>query len=506
MSNNNPYGRTSFTLGSPVFPWGASPKRTREEQLEYDLRVALQRLEAASEIPGVFASVLEVGEKYVTIATGPQVLSLRKPMAMEIVVGDIVRLRAGDQGSPPSINYVVTNPPAAGGIVTVQQVVDDCTAECQVGPNRILVYYPPTRKPKAGDRVILDLTEKVIARNLGRTDKSKIFTQETGVTWDDVGGLAEAKADLIEAIEEPIRYKDLYKRYKKRPTRGVLLYGPPGTGKTLLGKAAATALAKVHGKSARSGGFLYVKGPELLNMFVGNSEANIRQLFATARVHKEEHGYPAIVFIDEADALMGKRGNARGFEGMERTLVPQFLAEMDGLEDAGCMVLLATNRPDTLDPAVVRKGRVDKKVYVRRPTQEESTDIFKLYLKDLPVGPGVTVDDLAKEGARTLFDEKHALYKIILKKGEKEEQNIFAMRDLASGALIAGLANEASQLAIRRERDGKKPSGVTFGDLRDVVAAQLREERALDHADAIGMYFDENKVDRKSVVNIERVQ
>lgn len=473
------------------FTWGAPQHRSKEERLEYELKVAMERLEALTEIPGIFASVLEVEKKYITVCTGPQTLSIRKPPAMKgLEVGAVVRLRAG-QNEPPAVTQIVEFPPATGPITRVVSVVDEKYVEVAVGPEKLLVLYPPGFALHVDDRVILDFTGKVVVKNLGRGDKSKVFADDTGVSWADVGGLDEAKKLLIEAIEEPVSHKELYAKYGRKPTRGILLHGPPGTGKTMLGKAAATALAAVYGATARSGGFLYVKGPELLNMFVGNSEGNIRQLFASARQHRAEHGYPAIIFIDEADALMGKRGAKRGMEGMERTLVPQFLAEMDGLEDAGCMVLLATNRPDTLDPAVVRPGRVDTKIYIRRPTQPEAEQIFSLYVKKVPVVKGTTREELAKAGAAALFDDKNAL--IVLRCDDGKDQR-FGMRELASGALIASIVERASQRALRRERDGEKPHGVAIGDFNDVMKELLAEYRALDHNDAVGDFVEQKKL------------
>lgn len=482
------------SLNNPFFTFGAPRFENREAQLKYDLEVALERLEALTEIPGAFAAILEVGDKHVTITTGPQTLSVRKPRAMaDIEPGSVVRLTLGDANRPPAISFVVDKPPAGGPIVIVKQIIDEMYAEVFFQGQSKVVLYKATNPPSPDERVVLDMTGNVIVKNLGKGNNANAFTEDTGVTWDDIGGLDEAKAQLIEAIEEPVTHKDLYARYGKKPTRGILLYGPPGTGKTMLGKAAASALARVYGDSARRGGFLYVKGPEMLNMFVGSSEANIRQLFATAREHRARAGYPAIVFIDEADALMGKRGaRSGGIEGMERTIVPQFLAEMDGLEDAGCMVLLATNRPDTLDPAVVRTGRVDTKIYVRRPTKDESAKIFNLYLKNLPLADGVKRTPLAKAAAEALFDDKHALFVLRCKDGKDQR---FGMKDLASGALIAALANNVAQIALRRERDGDKGQGATTDDFRQAVHNMVDEYRTLDHAAAVQDFIEQNKLE-----------
>lgn len=486
------------TYTSVNFGYGAPQFKTEEERLKYDLKIALERLQVFNDKPSIYGVVLAVAEKRVTVCTGPQMVDLKRPPAMELEEGSIIRLQAGD---PPGILSVMDHIPYTGSVVVIKQLIGDNHAEVNLRQEMRSVLVPKAHKAKPGDRVVLDPTGNAVVKNLGQGDTSSAFTSESGVSWKDVGGLTEAKAALIEAIEEPIRHKELYARYGILPTRGVLLYGPPGTGKTLLGKACATALAEIHGASARSSGFLYVKGPEMLNMYVGSSEANIRALFSAAREHHAKNGYPAIVFIDEADALMGKRGNSRGIEGMERTIVPQFLAEMDGLEDANCMVLLATNRPDTLDPAVVRPGRVDRKIFVRRPTEFEAVSTFQIHLKRVrnAFAKEVTINSLANAGARALFDDKRTFYVLRCKDGNDVR---FCLKEQASGALIADIVSKASQQALRRERDGEKGRGVTVEDMTAAVQQCVEDGRSLDHTADIRDFIEDKKLD---VTKIEKV-
>jgi proteasome-associated ATPase len=473
--------------------WGAPTFKTNEEKLAYELKIAVDRLRAMDEKPVATGTILRVDGDRVLVTTGPQTLEVKKPPAMAgIEPGRVVRLRTENA----AILSVYETPLALGAVVVVRNVVDDTLAEVTLGgESRAVVIVG--EKPRIGDRVVLDATHNAIVRNLGRGESSRAFTGDTGVSWDDIGGLAEAKRDLIEAIEEPVREGAIYAKYGRKPVRGILLYGPPGTGKTMLGKAAATALGTLHGAKAR-GGFIYVKGPELLNHFVGMSESNIRAVFASARAHQEREGFPAIIFIDEADAIMSKRGASR-LEGMERTIVPQFLAEMDGLEDAGAMVLLATNRADTLDPAIVRDGRIDRKILVRRPNQEEAVDIFTRYLRGRPLRD-VDPSELAKAAAADLFNDRHALFTVRTKSGEKDRR--FALRELVSGALIAGLVERATQLAIRRER-GDGAGGLCADDLVGAIASAVEENRSLDHSAELGEFIEAIKAD---VVGVDRVK
>jgi proteasome-associated ATPase len=263
----------------------------------------------------------------------------------------------------------------------------------------------------------------------------------------------------------------------------------------MIGKAAATAMADLHGASAKSTGFIYVKGPELLSMWVGSSESNIRSLFDQARRHKQKNGYPAIVFIDEADAILGKRG-AQRFEGMERTTVPMFLAEMDGLEDSGALVLLATNRPDTLDPAVVRDGRIDRKIHIARPTKTDAEEIFFGHAKKRPLA--LPINEFAAKGASMVYDPARSLYRAETETGTR----LFCMRDLLNGAMIAGICESAAQFAIRREIASGECDGINLDDLIAAVKDSHAQLRHLNHSDEIAVWAE----DHGNVTSIERVK
>ncbi len=351
-----------------------------------------------------------------------------------------------------------------------------------------------------GDRVVLDGTASVIVRNLGKDDERFSFMAETNVTWDEVGGLAQAKQQMIEAVELPHQHPDIFRFYGKKPVKGILLYGPPGCGKTMLGKATATALAQIYSSGAtKSAGFIYVKGPEILDRFVGVAEATIRQIFARARKHKELYGYPAVVFIDEADAILAKRGSGISSD-IERTIVPMFLAEMDGLVDSGALVILATNRPDILDPAVVRDGRIDRKIKIDRPTAASAADIFLLNLDRVPLNNGDTYEDLAKLGSDEVFASRRVLYQVSTKSNGIID---FTLGNIVNGGMIVSVVDQATSIALHRDLSKKRPEGLCRDDLVAAVDAIERQNRDLNFTDDLAEFVHDFRDD---VVEIQRLR
>jgi proteasome-associated ATPase len=237
----------------------------------------------------------------------------------------------------------------------------------------------------------------------------------------------------------------------------------------MLARACATEMAKMFGRSVVESGFIYVKGPELLHKWLGETEANIRKVFAAAREHMELAGYPAILFIDEADALLGQRGSMHpGFEGIERTIVPQFLSEMDGMHESHVFVLLSTNRPEILDAAVIRNKRINRKVHVKRPTRADALDIFTKLMSKRPC-----VSGLPTYAVDELYAEEHHLWNVTTDK--KTTVPIF-LKTLASGAMIADLVDHAAQWAIR-----EKATEVTEEHMRRAIADIEEEQKRLAH-------------------------
>ncbi len=400
----------------------------------------------------------------------------------------------------PSTKQIVdkTDGIVAGNIGIITEIIDNECCEVAIGSGKSVAYKGRFTDVKKGDRVVLDPFSAIIIRNLGNIETSYTLNDWKEVSWDDIGGLSEAKRIMREIIEGPHQLKKFYEFYNKKPVKGALLFGPPGCGKTLLAMAIVTAIAGMYGINAREAmqsGFIYVKGPELLEMWLGKSEEAIRSLFARAKTHKKKYGFPAIIFIDEAEALLRKRGSGISSD-IESTTVPTFLAEMGGMEESGALVLLATNRADILDPAVVRDGRVDVKVYVSRPTLESAGEIFTIHLKGVPLADGLKKKDIAVSAAKRLFSDEYKYYTVIDRKDPKTPK-YFLLKHIVNGALIAGIVDKATTLAIRRDsgHPEKNPGGVKEQDLLDAIDMVFSQNIGLDHEEPLNEFIENEGID-----------
>jgi len=389
-----------------------------------------------------------------------------------------------------------------GPILTVNAVHGE-HAELDHDGRTLLVMQGLCRDVKPGHRVVLDSSGQVILKDLGPQEDSGFAVEhDTGVRWDDIGGLEEAKQQIRLSIEMPHLHRDVFEHYSKKPAKGFLLYGAPGCGKTMLGKAAASALQDLHGKKSGSSGFFYVKGPELLSKFVGETEATIRGVFNVARAFKARHGIPAVVFIDEADAILNVRGSGRSSD-VDRTIVPTFLTEMDGLSENGAIVILATNRHDTIDPAVLREGRIDVKIRITRPKRHDVEQILRLNLRRVPVSKQSDADEMAVKGAEQIFCESRVVLSIKTNKAVRP----MTLSQFVSGASVANVVERAAAYAITRDLTRKgKPQGVGLDDLLRAVDAMEEDVRQMDqkqpiseYADLIGEQVSGVKVERKDV-------
>jgi len=429
-----------------------------------------------------------------------RVLEVLPPPNKKIKAGDIVKI------SPKTTQIVdVASGPHPGGVATIRRVLDTflSEADCQ-GATRIVVNGKFANQLEAGDRVKVDSSASIILERLSRDEDRYRFSEETNISWDDIGGLEEAKEQLIEAIELPYKHPGIFAFYKKKPIKGALLYGPPGCGKTMLGKAAFTSLAATHNNVGVATGFMNIKGPEILDRYVGATEAVIRQIFYQGKVHEKKYHYPPIIFFDECEAVLNKRGTGRSSD-VERTIVPAFLAEMDGLATSGVIVILATNRPDMLDPAVVRYGRIDRKIKVTRPTPLASIDIFEKSFKNTPFAESLTKRQMAEFATAELFSPKRVLYEIVLGGSRQGQILNLTLGNMVNGAMITtGIADKAVSLALNRDLKGKIMAGLTKNDIIKATDQVLEENLDLNHEDELEEFTHDFREDIADIKKLKQ--
>ena len=342
-------------------------------------------------------------------------------------------------------------------------------------------------KLKAGDEVRTDPNYKIAIEVLARPHSDEYYLDSVPeLPWEKVGGQQEALRAIRDAIELPLLHPDLFKRFQHSTPKGFLLHGPPGCGKTLIGKATAynltQQLKQQTGEEMREY-FMHIKGPEILNMWVGESERMVREIFATAR-EKRREGYLPFLFIDEAESILGTRRASR-YSNILSTLVPMFCTEMDGIESlAEVVIILASNRADLIDPAILRPGRIDRKIKVARPTKEGAREIYHIYLApNLPYDPALVqeaggipaaIDSLIEKIIDLQFGhrDENRFLSITLRSGKKDT---LYRGDLVSGAIISSIVERAKSLAIKRAIASGLEEGISMDDLRASLDAEYLE-------------------------------
>ena len=387
-----------------------------------------------------------------------------------------------------SLNVVLArNADGTGEVVTVRQVMDDGIRALVVGradEERVCELADSLRGTiiRSGDHLRLDTRSNLLLEKLARPEVEDLLLEEVpDISYTDIGGLDDQIELIADAVELPFLHHDLFAEHQLPAPKGILLYGPPGCGKTLIAKAVANSLAnKVAEKAGEGKGrsyFINIKGPELLNKYVGETERQIRLVFQRAR-EKSDEGWPVIVFFDEMDSMFRTRGSGISSD-MESTIVPQLLAEIDGVEGlTNVIVVGATNREDLIDPAILRPGRLDVKIKIERPNADAARSIFANYLTDeIPIGAGYDVALMIDETVAEMYrdDEANQFLEVTYQNGDKE---ILYYKDFASGAMIENIVRRAKKLAIKRViDDGER--GVITQDLLDSIKQEYKEHEDL---------------------------
>ncbi len=398
-----------------------------------------------------------------------------------------------------SLNVVLArSPELSGEVVVLKELLEDGKRALIVGradEERVVELSEDLIgvRIRSGDTILMDSRTGILLERLQRPEIEDLLLEEVpDITYADVGGLDSQIEAITDAVELPFLHRDLFVEHKLPAPKGILLYGPPGCGKTLIAKAVANSLAKkvaeqTGDQKARSY-FINIKGPELLNKYVGETERQIRLVFQRAR-EKSEEGVPVIIFFDEMDSLFRTRGTGISSD-MESTIVPQLLAEIDGVEALRNVIVIgASNREELIDPAIMRPGRLDVKIKIERPDREAASQIFSRYLTaDLPLdedevrdlGGGdrdKAVAAMVEQTVEAMYleDDENRFLEVTYQNGDKE---IMYFKDFSSGAMIENVVRRAKKLAIKRLIAGGN-RGIRAADLTDAIRQEFKEQEDL---------------------------
>ena len=397
-----------------------------------------------------------------------------------------------------SFNVVkVRTPEVIGEIVHLKEVLEDGVRAVVTGrgdDERVCELADSIRGTllRSGDLLRMDPKSNLLLERLSQPEVEHLLLEEVpDISYADIGGLDSQIEQIADAVELPFLYGELFAEHQLPAPKGILLYGPPGCGKTLIAKAVANSLAKkvssANGGEKAKSYFINIKGPELLNKYVGESERQIRLVFQRAR-EKSEEGWPVIVFFDEMDSMFRTRGTGISSD-MESTIVPQLLAEIDGVEGLRNVIVIgATNREDLIDPAILRPGRLDVKIRIERPDENAARQIFARYLtNELPISSSTieqfdgSIDTaISKMIDATVLemyrqDDKNRFLEVTYQNGDRD---VMYFKDFSSGAMIENIVRRAKKLAIKRLIAGGE-RGINLEDLKMSIRQEFKEHEDL---------------------------
>lgn len=454
------------------------------------LRAEVEKLTAPPSTYGIFSSLNKDGTSNVYVSGRKMKVSLHpsiKPKELrkgqEVILNEalnVIEARGFD---------------VQGEVVRLKDMLDGHRALITVhfDEEKVAELGEPllSERLSVGDHLLYDQRSGCVIEKLPKSEAEELVLEEVpDVDYDHIGGLQKEIEQVRDAVELPFLHPEMFANYKLSAPKGVLLYGPPGCGKTLIAKAVANSIAKklghLTGKQVRSY-FLHVKGPELLNKYVGESERQVREVFKKAK-ERADDGHPVIVFFDEMDALFRTRGSGISSD-IESTIVPQFLSEIDGVERLNNVIVIgASNRQDLIDPAVLRAGRLDVKVKVGRPDATAAHDIFSIYITE---GLPFTEEEVKRHGGDTkalvsshiqstveamyATSEENRFIEVTYANGEKE---VLYFKDFASGALIEGIVSRAKKFAVKRAI-AKEGHGLRAEDFIRAIREEFKEHEDL---------------------------
>ena len=359
---------------------------------------------------------------------------------------------------------------------------------------------------KEGDEVILDPNQRVILARLPKRKSGVVVEDDlVQIDWSKVGGQVHVIEEVRKVIEYPILHKGILETMDYQLPKGFLFYGPPGCGKTLIGRAILSdiirQLKEKESNLDLEGRFIHVKGPEILNMWLGESERKVREIFKKAREYKEKGQVP-FIFIDEAESILGTRQAMRG-NNISNTLVPMFCAEMDGIQSLReTVVILATNRPDLIDPAILRPGRIDRKIKVGRPNRGDCNAILKVYLKPSLPREHENLDQMTQPFLDALFKKSSQQEILILTLRTGKLKKLY-WKDFISGAIIEGIVKRTKEKAIERAIDGKELK-ILSKDLTECLATEFKDGNLLPAESNLEDWLQLLDLDSRDVVRVRR--